>query len=159
MSPGFTTPSSPSNVCSLISPAGIIIPRTRGGSSCEASPPSEPAAGPLCGAEVLTPCPPPRGRARQLEERLVGIGRGVDEGLEADVVAGPRLGEENVRRRLRLELRILARVEHLLRPVLRLLDVRLVERVDLEQVARDGGRELPPEELAADVIGVVDQRD
>src|SRR5207248_10365862 len=65
-----------------------------------------------------------------VEPRLRVVGR-VDEGLERDVVTGPGLREEDVRRRLRLELRLLAGVEHLPRPVLRLLHVGLVERVDL----------------------------
>ena len=44
-------------------------------------------------------------------------------------------------------------VEHLLRRVLGLLDVGLVERVDLQHPADDGGRELGQEEHAPEVVG------
>src|SRR5205085_5234968 len=49
-------------------------------------------------------------------------------------------------RPLRLEL-----LEQLLRVVLRLLHVRLIERVDAEERAGDGGGELPGEENLAEV--------
>ena len=47
----------------------------------------------------------------------------------------------------------IAAIEHRERPVLRGLDVRLVERVDAEQRARHGGRELPAEELLPELVG------
>ena len=93
------------------------------------------------------------GLVRALDERrqLVLAG-GVDERLDADVAPpGLRLREQFVERADRLELR-LARCQHLVRLVLRGLHVRLVEGVDLEHVARDRGRELPPVELAGEVV-------
>ena len=42
------------------------------------------------------------------------------------------------------------------RPVLGRLDVRLVERIDAEDRARDRGRELPAEELGAEVVRIVE---
>src|SRR4051812_34820088 len=64
------------------------------------------------------------------DERLeLGLARRVDERLDRDVVAGPRLREQLVDRALRLELEVAAG-KHLLRAVLRGLHVRLVERID-----------------------------
>src|SRR5207244_2628967 len=96
--------------------------------------------------------------AREAVEPLLRVLRRVDKRLQADVVARPRLGEEEVGRALGPELEVLARLEHLLCPVLRLLDVRLVERVDLQVMPGNGGRELPAEELGADVERVVEER-
>src|SRR5215831_12366934 len=36
------------------------------------------------------------------------------------------------------------------------LDVRLIERIDAEDGARDGRRDLPAKELGAELVGVVD---
>ena len=95
-------------------------------------------------------------RAQPLDERLQALLLGrVDERLDRDVVAraaparaaprpSPPARHGTVRRT----------ASTLVRPVLRLLDVRLVERVDLEDRARDGGRELPAEELGAEVVRV-----
>src|SRR5262249_17270755 len=82
-----------------------------------------------------------------LEALLLG---GVDERLDRDVVAGARLREELLRRPFRPRLRdspLATAGKDLARSVLRLLDVGLVERVDLEDRTGDGGCELPPEEL------------
>src|SRR5579884_3816683 len=84
----------------------------------------------------------PRG---QCEHALLVLRRRVDERLDADVVAGPRLREQLLGRALRRQVGPLARGEHLLRLVLRRLHVRLVERVDAEDRAGDGGGELPAE--------------
>src|SRR3546814_3248865 len=46
--------------------------------------------------------------------------------------------------------------EDALRVVLRLLDVRLIERIDLEHAPGDGDGELPAEELTAEVIRVIE---
>src|SRR5262249_18764124 len=58
----------------------------------------------------------------------------------------------------RLDRRLLAGREHVVRLVLRGLHVGLVERVDLEIRAGDRDRELPPEELRAEVVRLADQR-
>src|SRR5581483_11458714 len=89
-----------------------------------------------------------RGAQRGLVRR-----RGLDEGLEADVAAGPGRREELLRRGDVLELGVPGG-EHLARPVLRRLHVRLVERVDREHRARDRRRELPAEELLAELVRV-----
>src|SRR5581483_4339330 len=81
-----------------------------------------------------------------------------NERLHADVVALLRLGEQLVDRALRTDVGIAPLGEHLLRLVLRGLHVRLVEWVDLEVRACDCDRELPPEELAAERVGVGDLR-
>src|SRR4029077_21226375 len=57
---------------------------------------------------------------------------------------------------LRLDVRVLARVEHGARAYLRVLHVGLVERVDAEDRGGDSGRELPAEELGAEVVRVVE---
>src|SRR4051812_39490376 len=92
---------------------------------------------------------------RAVDERLeLALARWIDEGLDRDVVRRLCRGEQLVQRALGLELRIVARGEHFLRFVLRRLDVRLVERVDLENRPGDRHCELPAEELAADRIRV-----
>src|SRR5438477_3474045 len=88
--------------------------------------------------------------AGELCDAPVVLLRWRDEGLNARVVALARLRDELVDRSFGLELRILARREHLVRLVLRRLHVGLVERVDLEPGRGDGDRELPAEELAAE---------
>src|SRR4029453_17583137 len=80
------------------------------------------------------------------------LARRVDEGLDRDVVVRLRLPEELVERAARLHVRIATRREHLVRLVLRRLHVRLVERVDAENRARNGGRELPAVELVAELV-------
>src|SRR3954453_20942640 len=87
------------------------------------------------------------GVLRELLELRLGVGRGVDEPEDRDVVPWLRLGEELLRRSRRLHTRPPPGVEDLLRPVLRALDGGLVERVHAEDRAGDGGGELPPEEL------------
>src|SRR5262249_23200494 len=82
----------------------------------------------------------------------LGLARRVDERLDRDVVARPGLPEQLVERAARLDVRLAAGREHLVRLVLRRLYVRLVERVDPEDRARDRGRELPAEELLAQLI-------
>src|SRR5581483_12186009 len=57
---------------------------------------------------------------------------------------------------LRRDVGLLPRREHLARLVLRHLHVRLVERVDAEDRAGDRGRELPAEELLAELVRVGD---
>ena len=91
-----------------------------------------------------------------------GLARALGQRGELRVVLGSRIDEaedgrcsrrgpppRGARRRApaRLELGLAARGEHRVRLVLRLLDVRLVEGVDLEEGAGDGDRELPAEEL------------
>ena len=93
-------------------------------------------------------------RERDQRARSLLLGR-IDEGLDRDVVARSRLCEQLLDRAFRLHLER-ALCEQLTGPVLRLLDVRLVERVDLEDRARDGGGELPAEELGAEVVRVVE---
>ena len=95
------------------------------------------------------------GRVRTLEERReLVLARRIDERLDADVVAVLRLREQLVERATWLDVRLTGG-EHLVRLVLRCLDVRLVEGMDLEDVAGDGRRELPAVELGAEVVGVV----
>ena len=90
-----------------------------------------------------------------IDERIRrSLRRRVHERLHADVVALLRLGEELLDRALRLELRLLAGREHLVRLVLRRLHVGLVERVDLEVRAGDCDRELPAEELRAERVRI-----
>ena len=76
---------------------------------------------------------------------------GVDERLDADVVALARLGQQLVERAARRDVG-LAGGENLVRLVLRRLNVGLVERVDPEDVAGDRGRELPPEPLLSELV-------
>src|SRR5438105_13837960 len=91
--------------------------------------------------------------ARALDQRLeLALARGVDERLDADVVALARLGEELVQRSLRARVRLRARGEHLVRLVLGGLHVRLVEWVDAEDGAGDGSGELPAEELLPELV-------
>ena len=87
-------------------------------------------------------------------ERSFRFGSRLDERLDAEVVAFRRLCEQLVDRPFRLELRLLAGGEHLVRLVLRRLHIRLVEWIDLEVRAGDGDRELPAEELGAQRIRV-----
>src|SRR6478672_4168386 len=91
---------------------------------------------------------------QRFEPRLFGR---VDERLNGDVV--PLTSPRDERRdvpfgRVRGHSPARSRKE-LARSVLRLLHVRLVARVDLEDRARDRGRELPAEELGAEVVRVV----
>ena len=79
---------------------------------------------------------------------------GLDERLDAEVVAVLRLREQLVDRALRLELRLLTGREHLVRLVLRRLDVGLVEGVDLEIRPGHCDRELPAEELGAERVWI-----
>src|SRR5205823_1002109 len=92
------------------------------------------------------------GVLRELLELRLGVGRGVDEPEDRNVIPRLRLGEELLRRSRRLHTRLLPGIEDLLRPVLRALHVRLVERVDAEDRAGAGGGELPPEELLAELV-------
>src|SRR5262249_27025365 len=71
-------------------------------------------------------------RAGRLDQRLeLLLARGVDERLDRDVVAWARLCKQLLERAARLDVRILARRQHLVGAVLGRLHVRLVERVDL----------------------------
>src|SRR5262249_3087982 len=79
--------------------------------------------------------------------------RRVDERLDADVVALVRLRDQLLERALRLEVDVAAR-EHLVRLVLRGLDVGLVEWVDADHRPRDGDGELPAEELLAELVRI-----
>src|SRR5436305_1397914 len=93
------------------------------------------------------------GLVRAVDQRLeLGLARRIDERLDRDVVAGPGLIQQLVERALRLHVRLTSGREDLVRPVLRGLNVRLVERVDLEDRAGDRGCELPPEELLAELV-------
>ena len=94
-----------------------------------------------------------------LDERTepLFLGR-VDERLDRHVVARPRLREQLLHRPFRLcpgDRPPAPAGENLAGSVLRLLDVGLVERVYLEDRTRDRGRELPAEELGAEVVRVV----
>src|SRR5262249_58013980 len=89
-----------------------------------------------------------------VDERLhLGDACGIDERLDADVVAVARLCDELVERALRLEVDVPAR-EDLVRLVLRRLDVRLVERVDADDPARDRDRKLPAKELLPELVRI-----
>ena len=90
----------------------------------------------------------------EIRDAAVVLVARLDEGLHADVVALLRLREQALDRALELDVGLAAGREHLVRLVLRRLHVGLVERVDLEIDGRDGDRELPAEELAAERVRV-----
>jgi hypothetical protein len=87
-------------------------------------------------------------------ELLLGGRARLDERLDAEVVVRLRLGEQLVDRTLWLELGLLSRCQHVVRLVLRRLDIRLVERVDLEIRTGHGDRELPAEELRSERVWI-----
>src|SRR5581483_5940789 len=92
-------------------------------------------------------------RLRREREHLLLVRRsGIHERLNADVVALPRLRVQLFRRALRRDVRLLAGGQDLPRLVLARLHVRLVERVDAEDRAGDRDRELPAEELLAELV-------
>src|SRR5262249_16678315 len=78
----------------------------------------------------------------------------VDERLDTEVVALAHLREQLLERALRREIRVDAAGEDLGGAVLRLLHVRLVEGVDPEDRACDGGGELPAEELLPELVRI-----
>src|SRR6266540_4236505 len=92
-----------------------------------------------------------------LDQRLqLLLAHRVDERLDRDVVRWRGRCQELVQRTFRLELRIVARGEHLARLVLGGLHVGLIEGIDLQDRAHDRDRELPAEELSADRVGIGD---
>src|SRR5260221_6855538 len=84
----------------------------------------------------------------EIVDTTIVVGAWLDERLHADVVALLRLRKQTVDRALRLDLGLLAGREHVIGLVLRRLNIRLVERIDLEIRPGDRDRELPTEELA-----------
>ena len=98
--------------------------------------------------------------ARPRDQGLeLGFAGRVDESLDADVVRGRGSREQVVQVGPGLGYRRdpLAG-ENLVRPVLRLLDVRLVERIDADDRAGHGRGELPAVELLAELVGVRNAR-
>src|SRR5919201_1136964 len=90
---------------------------------------------------------------RSVDQRLeLALAGGVDERLNRDVVSRARLRKEVAERASRLHVRLLSGRQYVVRLVLRRLHVRLVEGVDLKDRARDRGRELPAEELLAELV-------
>jgi hypothetical protein len=82
----------------------------------------------------------------------------VDEGLDADVVRRRGRLEELLEARPFVVRRRLVPGKHLVRSVFRRLHVRLVERVDADERARDGGGELPAVELLPELVRIGDAR-
>ena len=95
---------------------------------------------------------PVSSRARASSGSSSRLALGVDERLDRDVVARPRLRRSSSSSEpSRLDVGLAGR-EHLVRLVLRGLDVRLVERVDPEDRAGHRGRELPAVELLPELV-------
>ena len=96
--------------------------------------------------------------ARSIERLELGLARRVDERLDADVVRRRGGLEELLEAWPFVAGRRLVAGEHLVRPVLRRLHVRLVERVDADDRPRDSGGELPAVELLPELVGIGDAR-